>query len=196
MRDRPPSKRWYRLCSAFVLLGMAAAVAWWPYSTSRVYDAVEAFTRTAPFGGKVALPEAGTHTFWIEGTCLSCHDNSPQEYRAAATVSVTDPAGRALRLRPAPNRVFNTARREGRSLWLFDAPTAGVYAIALDFDTDGKDWDNTPPDDIAIGRGAGLPVGIVRPMAMFAGGGIAAAAVVGGITWWRRRRYFDAVAPT
>lgn len=193
MRDRPPSKRWYRLCSVFVLLGLAAAIAWWPYSTSRVYDAVEGFTRAPAYGGTVRLGAAGTHTFWIEGTCLSCHDNEPEQYRDAATVRVEAPGGRVLRLRPAPSRVFNTARREGRALWLFDAPTAGSYKISLAFDTDGEEWDNTPPDNIAIGRGKGLPVGIVRPMALFAAGGTAAALALAGITWWRRRRYFDAV---
>ena len=190
MRDRPPSKRWYRLAWALLAFGVAAAAAWWPYSTSRVYDAVEDFTRAAPFGGRVELRAAGTHTFWIEGTCLSCHDNEPSEYRAAATVRVEDPDGRALRLRPADDRVFNTARREGRALWLFDAPAPGPYAISLDFDTDGETWDNTSPANIAISRGSGLPVGIVRPMALFAGGGAVAAGAVAGFVAWRRRRYF------
>jgi hypothetical protein len=193
MRDRPPSKRWYRLSTALLLLGIAAAIAWWPYSTSRVFDAVEAFSRTAPFGGKVQLDEPGTHTFWIEGTCLSCHDNEPDEYRAAATVRVVAPDGRELRLRPGDDRVFNTARREGRALWLFDAPAAGTYEISLDFDTDGDDWDNARPENIAISKGAGLPVGIVRPMALLAGGGAAAGVVLALFVSWQRRRYFDSL---
>jgi hypothetical protein len=193
MPDRPLSKRWYRLSTLLLVLGVAAAVAWWPYSTNRVYDAVESFTRAAPFGGKVQLREAGTHTFWIEGTCLSCHDNEPSEYRAAATVRVEDPSGRALRLRPGDDRVFNTARREGRELWLFDAPEPGTYTISLAFDTNGEAWDNTLPDNIAISAGKGLPVGIVRPMALFAGGGVAAAAAVALFVSWRRRRYFDSL---
>lgn len=193
MPDRPLSKRWYRLATAVLFLGIAAAVAWWPYSTSRVYDAVETFTRTAPFGGSVQLTESGTHTFWIEGTCLSCHDNEPDEYRAAATVRVRAPDGRRLRLRPGDDRVFNTARREGRALWLFDAPAPGTYEISLDFDTDDEAWDNRSPENIAISRGTGLPVGIVRPMAMFAGGGILGAAAIAGVVSWRRRRYFDSL---
>lgn len=190
MPDRPPSKRWYRLASALLLLGILAAVAWWPYSTSRVYDAVEGFTRTPPFGGEVELDAAGTHTFWIEGTCLSCHDNEPDEYRAAATVRVESPDGRALQLRPGDDRVFNTARREGRALWLFDAPTPGSYTVSLAFDTDGETWDNASPENIAISEGRGLPVGIVRPMALLAGGGAASAAAVVLVVSWRRRRYF------
>ena len=193
MPDRPLSKRWYRLASALLALGVLAAVAWWPYSTSRVYDAVEGFSRTAPFGGTVELRESGTHTFWIEGTCLSCHDNEPDEYRAAATVRVEDPQGRPVRLRPGDDRVFNTARREGRALWLFDAPSPGKYEISLAFDTDGERWDNTTPENIAISRGRGLPVGIVRPMALFAGGGVVGALAVVAFVGWRRRRYFDSL---
>ena len=193
MPDRPLSKRWYRLASALLVLGVLAAVAWWPYSTSRVYDAVEGFARTAPYGGEVELAAAGTHTFWIEGTCLSCHDNEPDEYRAAATVRVEGPDGRPVRLRPGDDRVFNTARREGRALWLFDAPRPGTYTIALSFDTAGDTWDNTAPENIAISKGRGLPVGIVRPMAYFAGGGVVAALAVVAYVSWRRRRYFDSL---
>ena len=191
MPDRPPSKRWYRLASALLLLGVVAAVAWWPYSTSRVYDAVEGFTRLPPFGGSVEIDEPGIHTFWIEGTCLSCHDNEPDEYRAAATVRVEAPDGEAVALRPGDDRVFNTARREGRALWLFDAPSAGAYEVSLAFDTDGETWDNTSPENIAISKGRGLPVGIVRPMVLFAGGGALAAVVVALVVAWRRRQYFD-----
>ena len=190
MRDRPPSKRWYRFATALLVLGVVASVAWWPYSTSRVYDAVEGFTRTAPFGGEVRLTSAGTHTFWIEGACLSCHDNEPDEYRAAATVRVEAPDGAELPLRPGDDRVFNTARREGRALWLFDAPRAGLYRISLDFDTADEAWDNTAPANIAISRGSGLPVRIVRPMAVFAGGGTLAALAIVAFVAWRRRRYF------
>ena len=193
MADRPLSKRWYRLSTMLLLLGFASAVAWWPYSTNRVFDAVESFSRTAPFGGEVELTEAGTHTFWIEGTCLSCHDNEPSEYRAAATVRVEDPSGRPLRLRPGDDRVFNTARREGRALWLFDAPAPGAYSVSLDFDTDGETWDNTPPENIAISKGRGLPVGIVRPMALFAGAGALAAGGSALFIHWRRRTYWDAL---
>lgn len=194
MPDRPLSKRWYRLASALLAAGVIAAAAWWPYSTSRVYDAVEDFRRAAPFGGRVELTAAGTHTFWIEGTCLSCHDNEPDEYRAAAAVRVEAPDGRPIRLRPAGGRVYNTSRREGRALWLFDAPTPGTYSIALEFDTAGETWDNTPPENIAISEGKGLPVGIVRPMAALAGGGIAAAGAVALFVAVRRKRYFDALA--
>ena len=192
MADRPMSKRWYRLSSALLLLGLAAAVAWWPYATNRVYDAVEDFERMAPFGGQVQLTP-GTHTFWIEGACLSCHDNEPAEYRAAADVEVRDPDGRPLELRPSDDRVFNTSRREGRSLWRFDAPAAGTYTVALDFDTGSDEWDNTSPDNIAISEGSGLPVGIVRPMALLAGGGALAGGAVALFVAWRRRRYWKAL---
>lgn len=190
MPDRPLSKRWYRLATTMFVLGVVAAIAWWPYSTSRVYDAVEGFTRTAPFGGELQLASSGTHTFWIEGTCLSCHDNEPDEYRAAATVRVEAPDGRRVPLRPGDDRVFNTARREGRALWLFEANSPGTYSISLDFDTDGETWDNTAPDNIAISKGRGLPVGIVRPMALFVGGGVAAASAVALFVARSRRRYF------
>ena len=190
------SKRWYRLAAALLGLGLAAALAWWPYSTSRVFDAVEGFRRLPPFGGSVELERAGIHTFWIEGTCLSCHDNEPAEYRAAATVRIEGPDGRRIRLRPGDDRVFNTARREGRALWRFEAPAPGTYAVSLDFDTSGEEWDNTSPANIAISEGSGLPVGIVRPMAWFAVGGAAAATVVALFVAWQRRRYFDGLPRT
>ena len=193
MADRPLSTRWYRLATTLLVLGVLAAGAWWPYATNRVYDAVERFSRTAPFGGEVLLTSPGTHTFWIEGTCLSCHDNEPEEYRAAAMVRVDAPDGRPVALRPGDDRVFNTSRREGRALWLFDAPSTGTYTIALDFDTADEAWDNTTPENIAISRGRGLPVRIVRPMAWLAGGGALAAAAVALFVAWRRRRYFESL---
>ena len=186
----PPSKRWYRVAAVLVVLGFLAAGAWWPYATTRVFDAVEAFERAGPFGGPIELTETGTHTFWIEGTCLSCHDNLPSEYRSAATVAVIDPAGRDLELRPAGARVYNTARREGRSLWLFDVRTPGTHRLSLAFDTTG-DWDNTPPGNVAISHGNGLPVGIVRPMFELIIGGVVAGAAVATVTYTRRRRYFQ-----
>ena len=189
MDKTPPSKQWYRLSWVLVLVGFVAAGAWWAYGTSRVYDAVEEFVRAAPFGGQVVLTERGTHTFWIEGDCLSCHDNEPEEYREAATVSVTGPDGEAVRLRPAPSRVFNTARREGRSLWLFDVDDPGPHRIALDFDTSG-DWDNRVPGNIAVSQGVGLPITIVRPMFLFAGGGIGLGAAVAVVVGVRRRRHY------
>lgn len=190
----PPSPRWYRVAVAVAVLGFVAAAGWWPYATTRVFDAVEAFERTGPFGGPIDLTRRGTHTFWIEGTCLSCHDNMPSEYREAATVEIIDPAGRDLPLRPAPARVFNTARREGRSLWLFDVKAPGTHRLSLDFDTTG-DWDNVPPANVAISAGNGLPVGIVRPMFRFAIGGVLVALAIAGVTYARRRRYYDRAAP-
>jgi hypothetical protein len=185
-----PSKRWYRLSWSLVVLGLLAAGAWFFYATSRVYDAVEEFDRLAPFGGEVSL-DGGTHTFWVEGTCLSCHDNEPKEYRDAATVSITGPDGRPIEVRDAPSRVYNTSRREGRSLWLFDVEQPGKHRISLDIDTNKEGWDNVVPDNIAIGEGTGLPVGIVRPMASMAGLAIAVAAIIGAVTALRRKRYFD-----
>jgi hypothetical protein len=189
----PPSPRWYRVAVAFVVAGLVAAVAWWPYATTRIFDAVEAFERTGPYGGPVELAEPGTYTFWVEGTCLSCHDNLPSEYRNAATVAVVSPEGQEIELRDAAPRLYNTARREGRALWLFDITTPGTYRISLAFDTSG-DWDNTPPGNVAISHGNGLPVGIVRPMALFAGGGILAGLALAVVTFLRRRRYFDHMA--
>jgi len=191
MRTTPPSTSWYRLSWALVVLGLVAAGVWWPYSSSRVFDAVEAFTRAGPSGGPVDLATAGTHTLWVEGSCLSCHDNNPSEYRQAAEVAVTTEAGRPIALRAAPPRIFNTARREGRAIWLFDAPVPGTYVIELDFDTSG-DWDNVVPSNIAVSAGTGLPVGIVRPMVAFAGGGTAAALAIAAVTAIRRRRFYVA----
>jgi hypothetical protein len=189
----PPSKRWYRVATAVVVLGFLAAAAWWPYATTRIFDAVERFDRTGPFGGPIDLEETGTHTFWIEGQCLSCHDNLPSEYRAAATVAVIGPDGRDVELRPAPARVYNTARREGRSLWLFDVRSPGIHRLSLAFDTGGE-WDNVPPGNVAISKGVGLPVGIVRPMALFAGGGVVAGLGIALLTYLRRKRYYERAA--
>lgn len=186
----PPSRRWYRAAALLVVAGLVAAGAWWPYATTRVFDAVETFERTGPFGGAIELDEVGTHTFWIEGPCLSCHDNQPSEYRTAATVAVIDPVGRDLELRPAAARFYNTARREGRSLWLFDVRTPGTHTLSLDFDRTG-DWDNTPPGNVAISSGNGLPVEIVRPMFELIIGGALAGAVVATVTYTRRRRYYQ-----
>jgi hypothetical protein len=187
----PPSKRWYRVAVVVAVLGLLAALAWWPYATTRIFDAVEGFERTGPFGGPIELDETGTHTFWIEGTCLSCHQNLPAEYRGAATVSVIAPDGSDVTLRPAPARVFNTARREGRSLWLFDVETPGVHRLSLAFDTSADDWDNTAPSNVAISPGNGLPVQIVRPMFVLGGGGVLTGIAIAVVTALRRRRYYE-----
>ena len=185
----PPSPRWYRLAVAVAVLGIVAAGAWWPYATTRVFDTVETFERAGPFGGPVELTEAGTHTFWVEGPCLSCHNNLPGEYRERATVSVIDPAGHDLELRPSDDRVFNTARREGRALWLFEVQAPGVHRLSLAFDTSG-DWVNTPPGNVAISPGNGLPVRIVRPMFQLVIGGVVTALAIAGVTFVRRKRYY------
>ena len=191
MATRPPSKRWYRLATSLFVVGLLAAGAWWFYATSRVYDEVEGFHRLPPFGGKVAIDETGTHTLWVEGSCLSCRANDPSEYRAAATVEVTDPDGEPVTLRDAPERLYNTSRREGRSLWTFDVAEPGTYTVAFDLDTTKTEWDNVVPDNLAIGEGRGLAVGIVRPMVVFALAGTAAAVGITAVTAVRRRRYYE-----
>jgi hypothetical protein len=186
----PPSKHWYRVAVALVVAGIVASLAWWPYATTRIFDAVEAFERTGPFGGPVQLDETGTYTFWIEGSCLSCHGNLASEYRAAATVALIGPDGKDVALRPAPARLYNTARREGRALWLFEVTSPGTHRLSLAFDTAG-DWDNTPPGNIAISKGVGLPVGIVRPMVILALGGALAGGAVALVTYLRRKQYYE-----
>ena len=187
---RAPSTRWYKLSWTLVALGLLAALAWWFFATDRIYRAVEDFHRLPPFGGDVVL-DGGTHTLWVEGACLSCHDNAPSEYRAAATVAVVGPDGQRLRLRTAPARVYNTARREGRSLWAFDVEQPGKHHVDFSLDTNSEGWDNAVPDDVAIGDGSGLPLGIVRPMVLIAGLGIGLAIVIAVVTMVRRRRYYD-----
>jgi hypothetical protein len=186
----PPSTKWYRLATLVVAAGLLAALAWWPYATTRIFDTVEGFERTGPFGGPVQLDETGTYTFWIEGTCLSCHGNLASEYRAAATVALIGPDGKDVALRPAPRRLYNTARREGRALWLFDVSSPGTHRLSLAFDTE-DDFDNTPPGNVAISKGVGLPVGIVEPMVGFAVGGVLFGAAIAGTVWFRRKQYYD-----
>jgi hypothetical protein len=172
------------------VLGLLAGAAWWFYATDRVFSAVESFQRLPPFGGDVVLQDTGPHTFWVEGACLSCHDNDPAEYRAVATVSIVGPDGTRLALHPARARVYNTAKREGRSLWRFDVARAGKHHVEFDLDTNAEGWNNVVPQNIAIGDGDGLPVGIVRPMAGFAGLGIGLGALIALVTLVRRRRYY------
>lgn len=190
---RPPSVRWYRLAILCVVAGALGAAWWWVHASSQVQYAVNDFARTSPFGGRVEL-RAGVHTFWIEGDCMSCRGNDADEYRAAATVRVTDPGGDDVALRPLePPRLFNTGGSEGRGLWWFEAPTTGSYAIALSFDTTGA-WDNRPPGGVAIGEGHGLPVRIVRPMVLILAGASALAAATVAWVWWRRRGWHRATA--
>lgn len=192
--DRPPSERWYRLAGVIAVVGILAALAWWPYAATRVHNAVYAFERTSPFGGRVDL-DAGRHTLWIEGDCLSCRGNEPPEYRAVATVELRriDVEGSApVTLRPCPPTwLYNTGAREGRALYVFDLAESGTYGLRFSLDTSSSEWDNRPPANLAIGEGYGLPVHIVRPMATLAIGGITVALVLTGITMLRRRRFYE-----
>ncbi|HEX2851206.1 MAG TPA: hypothetical protein VHN98_11655 [Acidimicrobiales bacterium] len=192
-RPQAPSKRWYRVAAAIAGLGLLAALAWWPWAVTRIFYATDAFVRTrGMFGGRVELSHPGAHTLWIEGDCISCVGNEPREYRKVATVSITGPDGGALRVRPiGANWEYNTGGREGRALYVFDAPRPGAYVIRFDLDTSGRNWHSRLPSNLAVGRGVGLPVRIVRPMAALAGGGITAALLLTLLTYERRRRYFD-----
>lgn len=188
-----PTKRWYRVAAAIVALGIVAALAWWPYAVTRIFYATDAFVRIGPTGGRANLVHSGTHTFWIEGDCISCVGNEPREYRRVAVISITGPDGKRVALRPIKaNWEFNTGGREGRALYLFDAPTPGAYVVRFDLNTTGdRRWHSRLPGNLAIGEGVGLPVRIVWPMAALAGGGIAIALGLTLVTHERRRRYYD-----
>lgn len=172
------------------MAGVLAAGGWWVHATTEVQEAVNDFSRTrSAFGGVVELVRPGTHTFWIEGDCLSCVGNGPEEYRQAATVAVTGPDGKPVTLEPAADRLYNTGGNEGRALWTFEATDAGPHRITLGFDTSGT-WDNRLPGRIAVGEGDGLPARIAAPM-----GWIVGAAIAGAVAWalgwrWRRERWF------
>mgnify|MGYP006201461051 CR=1 FL=1 len=79
--------------------------------------------------------------------------------------ALSDPLGRITTfLRDAYNNATTMIYAEGASVEM-------IYGYAGSaFDTSGEDWDNAAPANVAISPGNGLPVGIVRPMALFAGG--------------------------
>ena len=191
MPNTPPSTRWYRAAGVIATLGIVAAFAWWGYASTRVHDTVYGFAHTSPFGGRVELP-GGQHTLWLEGDCLSCHDNSPDEYREVATIDIRDPNGDPVAVRPADDGwLYNTGSREGRALYVFDVTEPGAHSVRFALDTSAVEWDNAMPARLAFGRGAGLPVAIVRPIVGLAGAGILVAVGLTAVTMVRRRRFFD-----
>lgn len=183
------------MAGVIAIAGIVAALAWWPYAATRVHDAVYSFERTSPFGGRVQL-DAGKHTLWIEGDCLSCRGNEPPEYRAVATVDlrrIDVQDSEPVTLRPAPSStwLYNTGAKEGRALYVFDLREGGTYGLRFSLDTSSPTWDNRPPAALAIGDGYGLPTHIVRPMVSVAVGGVVVSLALCGITMLRRRRFYE-----
>ena len=151
-----------------------------------------AFDRISRFGGRVAM-EAGTYTLWLDGDCMSCEGNHPEEYRAVDTLVIrAEDGGGPVEVRPSPNDwLYNTGSREGRALYVLAVPEAGTFAVRYDLDTSSPKWENRAPAALAFGRGAGLPVRIVRPMVLLAGGGLGVASALSLVTFWRRRRFYE-----
>jgi hypothetical protein len=185
----PPSSTWYRLAAVLAVAGFVFALAWWPYAATRVHDAVHGFERVSRFGGQVEL-ERGTYTFWLDGDCMSCAGNHPDEYRAVDTLGFVPSAPVEVRSSP-DNWLYNTGNREGRALYLVDVAAPVTVVVRYDLDTSDPTWDNRAPAALAFGRGEGLPVPIVRPIVGAAGGGAAGALAIAGVTFVRRRRFWN-----
>ncbi|CAA9249436.1 MAG: hypothetical protein AVDCRST_MAG50-2516 [uncultured Acidimicrobiales bacterium] len=191
MQRREPSKAWLKVSGAIAVLGLLLGGAWWMYALVQIHNTVKEFERTRFSSmGDVTLDAPGRHTIWFEGSRLSEKGNEPSEYRQFSKLTLTGPDGQPVAFEPAKQeRVYNTTAREGRAIWTFDAPSAGTYALRIEFDF-SNGWNNIPARNLAVGRGEGLPVRVVRPIALIMGTCFAAAALLAWSTMRRRERTF------
>jgi len=191
VKRREPSRHWLKVSAVLALTGVVLGGAWWMYALVRIHDTVQDFERTRFSSiGEVALDAPGRHTIWFEGSRLSSKGNEPAEYRQFSKLTLTDPSGQPVPYEPvAQDWTYNTTVREGRAIWTFDAPSAGKYAIRIEFDF-MNGWNNIPARNLAFGKGEGLPVRVVRPIVLILATTSGAAAALAWTTVRRRERTF------
>jgi hypothetical protein len=123
---KSPSKAWYWLAAAVVLLGVGCGVTWGVVSTMRAHDQATALPRTTLPGRLEVSAQAGSsRLIFFEGGSKP----DPQVLR----LSVTAPDGSPVLVRRYDLRMdYEIAGWVGTPVASFSAPVSGTYVVSAD----------------------------------------------------------------
>ena len=121
---RRPSRAWYWVAAAIVLLGVAAGIAWGTLATLRAHEQAQDLPRTGLPGRLEVRATAGDSTLvFFEGEGKP----SPEDLG----LTVTGPDGSQVPVRPYDVRMeYEIAGWTGTPVASFSAPSTGTYSIA------------------------------------------------------------------
>ena len=121
---RRPSRAWYGVGAAIVLLGVAAGIAWGTLATLRTHERAQGLPRTGLPGRLEVRAAAGTsRLIFFEGEGKP----SPEDLG----LSVTGPDGSKVPVRPYDLRMdYEIAGWTGTPVASFSASSTGTYAVA------------------------------------------------------------------
>ena len=161
---RPPVW-WFVVAGGLALAGIAGAVALWVTGVMRLTDRVDDFSRIGvPGSGEVTIDDPGGYSIYHEYAGAYS-----DRYESPPGVTVTDPAGNDVDLRPYTSSVtYDFGGHEGEGIYTFDVEQTGTYHV----ETTGNSTST-----VAVGRGIGR--GLVS--SIVGGFVIGAIGVIGGI---------------
>lgn len=155
-QPRRPSKAWYFVGGAAIVICIGAAVGWGVSAAFNFIDRIDNFQRVAvPGEGTVTFDDAGGYTLYYEAPGASGGPLPPVE------VSLTPASGgEAVPFDDyTGDLTYNVNNHEGRAVLTFDIHQPGDYVLETSTDGPGA-------GDVAVGRSLtrGLPrviVGVV-----------------------------------
>lgn len=120
---RRPSRAWYWLVVALVLLGVTAGVTWGAVATLRTHERAQALPRTGTPGRLEVTADRGTDVLvYFEGPGRPACD--------ALGLTVTGPGGAPTTVRPYDLRMYyEIAGWSGTPIASFSAPRSGSYIV-------------------------------------------------------------------
>jgi hypothetical protein len=171
-----PSVWWFVVAGGLALAGVVGAIVLWVTGVMRLTDRVDDFTRIdVPGSGEVSIDDPGGYSIYHEyfGAGADGYDDDDfgDNFEPTPGVTVTDPSGAEVRLRPYTTSVtYDFGGHEGEGVFTFDAEQAGTYEVT----TTG---DSISSSTIAVGPGIGR--GLVS--SIVGGFVVGAIGVIGGI---------------
>ena len=178
---KPPSGWWYWLALPIAVLGIGIGIWWFVHGFTTLGDNVEQLQRV-PVGGQglVTLTE-GDQSIYFESA-----DGQDVAVPQLRIEIVPEGGGAALALRNHDGSVtYSVDGYDGQSIYGFDAPRDGRYAVSVETDTE------LLPSEPVVAMGEGIGghiVGTVLGGLGFIFGGLALAGVWLIVIAVRRRR--------
>jgi len=148
-----PSARWYALAGGIAVVGILGGTIVSRSTVGGTRSAVEDFARSPlPAVLPAELAADREYVVYYEHPAASSNIDSgvvpaSGDLQFGVQVTVTDPAGTLVRLRPYGRAsTYDTAGHEGKAVYAFDTATSGTYQI-----TAGQAEEPSGEDTIAIG---------------------------------------------